>query len=97
MIRVEGTCIERVNMNEKRPTGHIEIACDTLVVLNKSKTPPFLIQDETDASEVTRMQYRYLDIRRNPMKEALVLRNRVTTMVRPPAAAHPAPTRIPHR
>lgn len=82
VIQVEGAVIERSNKNHVRPTGFIEIDATSLAVLNESKTPPFLIQDETDAKEDLRAQYRYLDIRRNPIMRALQLRNQVTKIVR---------------
>ena len=74
--------MERSNKNKKRNTGAIEIDVKVLKVLTPSKTPPFLIQDETDANEDVRMVYRYLDIRRNPIKNALLLRQKVTNIVR---------------
>jgi len=82
VLRVTGKVVERESKNNKRPTGDIEIIATKLEVLNESKTPPFLIQDDTDATEVKRMEFRYLDLRRNKMKEALLLRNRITQMVR---------------
>lgn len=82
VLQVTGTVIERINKNHVRPTGFIEIDATSLKVLNESKTPPFLIQDETDAKEDLRAQYRYLDIRRNPIMNALKLRNNVTRIVR---------------
>lgn len=82
VIAVEGTVVERSNKNKNRPTGEVEVVATSLVVLNQAKTPPFLIQDETDANEDVRMNFRYLDIRRNPIKEALLLRNRVSRLVR---------------
>lgn len=77
VIRITGTVIERENKNPLIPTGDVEVLCESLEVLNHSKLPPFLIKDETDAKEDTLMQFRYLDIRRNPVKEALLLRNKV--------------------
>jgi len=82
VIKVSGEVIERSNKNKNRPTGDVEIQADSLEVLNSSLTPPFKIEDETDAQEDTRMRFRYLDIRRNPIKDALLLRNRVTRLVR---------------
>ena len=82
VVRVTGVVAERSSKNAERATGDVEVVATALEVLNESKTPPFLIQDETDAAEKTRMQYRYLDIRRNPVKEALILRNKVCSIVR---------------
>jgi len=78
VIQIEGQVIERPNKNPKNPTGDIEIVGTALNVLNQSETPPFKIQDETDGKELLRMKYRFLDIRRNPVKEQLLLRNEVT-------------------
>jgi len=82
VVKVTGRVVERSNKNAKRDTGEIEVVADSLEVLNKSLTPPFKIEDETDAQEDTRMRFRYLDIRRNPIKDALLLRNRVSRIVR---------------
>jgi len=82
VVKVTGKVVERIAKNKDRETGEIEIAAESIEVLNASSTPPFKIEDTTDANEDTRMRYRYLDIRRNPIKEALLLRNRVTRMVR---------------
>jgi len=82
VVQVRGKVVERSNKNAKRDTGDIEVVADHLQVLNSSLTPPFKIEDVTDAQEDTRMRYRYLDIRRNPIKDALLLRNRVTRHVR---------------
>ncbi|CAE7021103.1 aspS [Symbiodinium sp. CCMP2456] len=82
VVKVTGKVVERIQKNAKRPTGDIEIVADQLEVLNASSTPPFKIEDVTDANEDTRMRYRYLDIRRNPIKDAILLRNKVTRLVR---------------
>eukprot|EP00658_Telonema_sp_P-2_P001022 TRINITY_DN1037_c0_g1_i2.p1 TRINITY_DN1037_c0_g1~~TRINITY_DN1037_c0_g1_i2.p1 ORF type:complete len:838 (-),score=277.44 TRINITY_DN1037_c0_g1_i2:400-2799(-) len=82
VIQVEGVVRERSNKNLERATGGIEVVPTKLTVLNESLTPPFKIEDETDAGYDARLQYRYLDLRRNPVKEALLLRNRVTIAVR---------------
>jgi aspartyl-tRNA synthetase len=74
--------VERSNKNKKRATGDVEVVASSLEVLNTSDTPPFKIEDKTDAQEEIRMRYRYLDIRRNPIKDALLLRNKITTQVR---------------
>lgn len=82
VIKVTGKVTERSNKNAKRPTGDIEIIVDTLEVLTEAKTPPFLIEDKTDANEDTRLQFRYLDIRRNPVKNSLILRHKIAMSVR---------------
>ena len=82
VIQVEGKVIERSSKNNNIPTGDIEIEIATLHILNVSKTPPFTIEDETDGGDKLRMKYRYLDIRRNPVKENLILRAKVSTETR---------------
>jgi len=82
VVRVEGKVIERSSKNAKMPTGHIEIESTALHILNASKTPPFTIEDETDGGDELRMQYRYLDLRRNPVQEKLRLRNKVSLETR---------------
>ena len=82
VIQVKGTVIERQSKNPNIPTGDIEILVSELIVLNRSKTPPFTIEDETDGGEDLRMKYRYLDIRRNPVRENLILRHKVSIAVR---------------
>ena len=82
VIQVEGKVVERSAKNKNIPTGEIEIKVTKLTILNASKTPPFTIEDETDGGEELRMKYRYLDIRRNPVKENLMLRHRVSTETR---------------
>lgn len=82
VIQIEGEVIERSSKNSKIPTGEIEIKVNSLNVLNGSKTPPFTIEDKTDGGEELRAQYRYLDLRRNPVQEKLRLRNRVTLETR---------------
>lgn len=82
VIRVTGTVIERESKNPQLPTGDIEILVKELTVLNRSKTPPFTIEDETDGGEDLRMKYRYLDIRRTPIRENLILRHQVSMEVR---------------
>ena len=82
VIQVEGEVIERASKNKNIPTGEIEIKITTLTVLNAAKTPPFTIEDETDGGDELRMQYRYLDIRRNPVLQKLQLRNRVALETR---------------
>ncbi|MFT5778361.1 MAG: aspartyl-tRNA synthetase [Crocinitomicaceae bacterium] len=82
VVQVVGTVIERSSKNMNIPTGEIEIKVDQLTVLNASKTPPFTIEDNTDGGEELRMQYRYLDLRRNPVQEKLRLRNKVALETR---------------
>ena len=82
VIQVNGTVIERSSKNAKMATGDIEIEVSQLKVLNAAKTPPFTIEDQTDGGDDLRMQYRYLDIRRNPVRENLMLRHRLSTETR---------------
>jgi aspartyl-tRNA synthetase len=82
VIQIEGAVIERSNKNKNMPTGDIEIEVAKLTVLNEAKTPPFTIEDETDGGDELRMQYRYLDLRRNPVQEKLRLRNKVSLETR---------------
>ena len=82
VIQATGRVVERASKNPKLPTGEIEIQVDKLEVLNKSEIPPFTIEDNTDGGDELRMKYRYLDIRRNPVKNNLIFRARVTQLVR---------------
>lgn len=82
VIQVKGTVIERESKNANMPTGDIEVLVTELTILNESQTPPFTIEDETDGGEDIRMKYRYLDIRRNPVKNSLIFRHKVTQEVR---------------
>jgi aspartyl-tRNA synthetase len=82
VIRIKGEVIERYSKNDKIPTGDIEIKIENLTVLSESETPPFTIIDNTDGGDELRMKYRYLDIRRNPVKEALLLRHKMAQEVR---------------
>lgn len=82
VIKVAGEVIERSSKNSKIPTGDVEIEVTSLEVLNASKTPPFTIEDDTDGGEELRMQYRYLDLRRNPVKKNLMLRHRLGLEIR---------------
>ncbi|MFV8342903.1 aspartate--tRNA ligase [Flavobacterium sp. XS2P39] len=82
VIQVKGTVIEREAKNKNIPTGEIEILVKELNILNASLTPPFTIEDETDGGEDIRMKYRYLDIRRNPVKNSLLFRHKVAMEVR---------------
>ncbi|HWV74681.1 MAG TPA: aspartate--tRNA ligase, partial [Pseudosphingobacterium sp.] len=82
VIQVKGTVIERSSKNLKIPTGEIEIKVSSLEVLNAAKLPPFLIEDDTDGGEDLRMRYRYLDLRRNPVRSNLILRHKMAQTVR---------------
>jgi len=82
VIQVKGTVIERASKNQNIPTGAIEIVVSELQILNEALLPPFTIEDETDGGEELRMKYRYLDIRRNPVKENLIFRHKVAQEVR---------------
>ena len=82
VIQVQGKVIERSSKNPNMPTGDIEILVSNLVILNKSLLPPFTIEDQTDGGEDIRMKFRYLDIRRNPVKNNLIFRHKVTMEVR---------------
>jgi aspartyl-tRNA synthetase len=82
VIQVKGMVIEREAKNMNIPTGEIEILVSELTILNAALTPPFTIEDETDGGEDIRMKYRYLDIRRNPVKNSLVFRHKVAMEVR---------------
>tara|TARA_B000000565_G_scaffold24382_1_gene16731 strand:- start:698 stop:2452 length:1755 start_codon:yes stop_codon:yes gene_type:complete len=77
VIKVTGAVVERENKNPNNPTGDIEIDVKSLDVLNASKVPPFTIEDNTDGGDDLRMQYRYLDLRRNPVQQNIMLRHRV--------------------
>jgi aspartyl-tRNA synthetase len=82
VIQVKGTVIERESKNLNIPTGEIEILVSELTILNAAQLPPFTIEDETDGGEDIRMKYRYLDIRRNPVKNSLLFRHKVAMEVR---------------
>lgn len=82
VIKVTGTVIERSSKNLKIPTGEIEIKVSSLEILNSANTPPFTIEDETDGGEDIRMKFRYLDLRRNPVRENLILRHKTAQEVR---------------
>lgn len=82
VIQIEGLVSERSNKNLKMPTGEIEIIVEKIVLLNKSKLPPFTIEDDTDGGEELRMKYRYLDLRRNPLRKAMELRHRMAITTR---------------
>ena len=82
VIQVTGTVNERSNKNKNLPTGDIEIIATELKVLNASVTPPFTIEDQSDGGDDLRMKYRYLDLRRTPVRRNLELRHKMTMEVR---------------
>jgi aspartyl-tRNA synthetase len=82
VVQASGTVVERFAKNDKLPTGDIEIAVSGLEVLNPSKVPPFTIEDDTDGGEDLRMKYRYLDLRRLPVRRNLELRHRMLQATR---------------
>ena len=82
VIQAKGTVIERESKNPNIPTGEIEIQLNELNILNTSKTPPFTIEDKSDGGDDLRMKYRYLDLRRNPLKNNLILRHNVAIETR---------------
>ncbi len=82
VITAKGVVIERESKNPNIPTGEIEIKVSDLDILNASKVPPFTIEDETDGGEELRMKYRYLDLRRKPLRANLELRHRISIAVR---------------
>ncbi len=82
VLKVQGTVVERMSKNDKMPTGDVEIKVSSLEVLNPSKVPPFTIEDNTDGGDDLRMKYRYLDLRRNPVRENLQLRHKMAQQTR---------------
>ena len=82
VIKVTGKVLERTSKNLKMPTGEIEIGVTDIEVLNAAKIPPFMIEDETDGGEELRAKYRYLDLRRNPIRNNLMLRHKMAQEVR---------------
>ena len=82
VIQIKGSVISRASQNPNIPTGQIEILVTDLTVLNKSLTPPFTIEDETDGGEELRMKFRYIDIRRNYIKNKLIFRHKVSSEIR---------------
>lgn len=82
VIKAVGTVVERSNKNPKMATGDVEIKITALEILNAAKLPPFMIDDETDGGDELRMKYRYLDLRRNPVRNNLVLRHKMAQSVR---------------
>src|SRR5690606_37517311 len=77
VIQVKGTVIERTSKNPNLPTGEVELLVSELIILNESLLPPFTIEEQTDGGEDIRMKYRYMDIRRNPIKNNLLFRHKV--------------------
>lgn len=82
VVQVSGKVIERESKNDQMPTGDIEILVSNLEILNASLTPPFTIEDKTDGGDELRMKYRYIDIRRNPVRNNLIFRHKVSMEVR---------------
>ena len=82
VVQIEGTVAERTSKNPHLPTGDVEIIAESLKVLNPSEVPPFTIEDESDGGDDIRMKYRYLDLRRTPVRRNLELRHRMTMEVR---------------
>ena len=82
VIKIEGKVKERSSKNSKLKTGEIEIEVNSLIVLNEAKTPPFIIEDETDGGEELRMKYRFLDLRRGPIQNNIILRNKMSKETR---------------
>ena len=82
VLKVKGTVIERFAKNDKIPTGEIEVLVNDLTVLNESKVPPFTIEKETDGGDDLRMKYRYLDLRRGPIKKNMELRHLINRKTR---------------
>ena len=82
VIQVEGLVVERLSKNDKIATGEVEVRVSKLTVLNTSKLPPFTIEDDTDGGDELRMKYRYLDLRRNPVRESLQLRHKMAQQTR---------------
>lgn len=82
VIKAEGKVIERLSKNDKIETGEIEILAERIEILNAAKLPPFLIEDETDGGDEIRMKYRYLDLRRNTVRQNLLLRHKVAQQTR---------------
>ena len=82
VIQAKGVVAERYNKNKNIPTGEIEILVDEITVLNRSEIPPFTIEDESDGGDELRMKYRYLDLRRNPVKNNIIFRHQLAIEVR---------------
>lgn len=88
VIQATGEVVERQSRNARMDTGDIEIKLEAINILNKSVTPPFTIEDESDGGEDLRAKFRYLDLRRNPLQKALALRHRLAHEVRNYLDAH---------
>ncbi|MBO3115477.1 aspartate--tRNA ligase [Winogradskyella sp. DF17] len=82
VIQVKGTVVERASKNPNIPTGGVEVLVKELTLLNASLVPPFTIEDDTDGGDDLRMKFRYIDIRRNPVKDSLIFRHKVAQAVR---------------
>ncbi len=82
VVSVTGTVVERMSKNDKISTGDIEIRVESLTILNPSKVPPFTIEEDTDGGDDLRMKYRYLDLRRTPVRESLQLRHKMAQQTR---------------
>ncbi len=82
VVQIEGVVVERLSKNDKIPTGEVEVKVSKVNILNKAKLPPFTIEDDTDGGEELRMKYRYLDLRRNPVRESLQLRHKMAQQTR---------------
>ena len=82
VLKIVGKVVERESKNKNIKTGEIEVLVDELNILNPSKTPPFTIEDKTDGGEELRMKYRYLDLRRNKIKQNLILRHKISSEAR---------------
>jgi aspartyl-tRNA synthetase len=82
VIQVHGKVVERSNKNLNIPTGEIEVISNSINILSKSKTPPFTIENDTDGGEELRMQYRYLDLRREEVREKIITRHKIGSIVR---------------
>lgn len=82
VIQVEGTVVERLSKNDKIPTGDVEVRVSKITILNPAKLPPFTIEDDTDGGDDLRMKYRYLDLRRSPVRESLQLRHKLAQQTR---------------
>lgn len=82
VIQAEGVLVERLSKNDRMPTGDVEVKVTKISVLNQAKVPPFTIEDETDGGDDLRMKYRYLDLRRSPVRESLQLRHKLAQQTR---------------
>src|SRR5690606_25951496 len=82
VVQVEGTVVERLSKNDKIPTGDVEVRVNKINILNAAKLPPFTIEDDTDGGDDLRMKYRYLDLRRAPVRESLQLRHKLAQQTR---------------